>query len=140
MGKVEILETINMYGYNWDNKNATALSNLFAENGVWGWYRLDGTKVMEYADKAAYKAFLEQMFSTQEGMQTRHFQTNTIFVELTETTAKTKTMYMATGVMKTGKLDMENLPILAYTGTYEDEFVKENGQWKIKIRILTTDN
>ena len=141
MDKLEILETISSYSFTWDEKKAEDLSNLFVEAGVWAWYRADGTKVLEMTDRKSFQDFAEQMFGNQlKGIATRHFQTNTIFVELSKTTAKTKTIYFSSGVILNGKVDMENQPFFAYHGVYEDEFIKVGGEWKFKVRKLITDN
>jgi len=55
-------------------------------------------------------------------------------------TAKTKTMVLPTAILLNGKIDFENPPTNAYQGIYEDEFVKTEDGWKIKVRKLTTDN
>jgi len=139
--KLEIYELISTYSFMWDEKNAVGLSNLFTEKFVWGWYRADGTKVLEMPNRKAFNNFIEQMFNNQlKGIQTRHFQTNTIFIELTEITAKAKTIYFSTRVMLNGKVDMENQPLASYQGVYEDEFVKTENGWKFKNRRVVTDN
>ena len=80
--KLVICELISTYSFMWDEKNAIGLSHLFAEECVWGWYRLEGTKVLEILNRKAFTNFVEQTFNDQlKGIQTRHFQTNTIFVE-----------------------------------------------------------
>jgi len=87
------------------------------------------------------KGFFQQSFDERlKTVQTRHFQTNTSFIELTEKTAKTKTMVLPTAILLNGKIDFENPPTNAYQGIYEDEFVKTEDGWKIKVRKLTTDN
>ncbi len=139
--KLEIHELISSYSYMWDEKNAVGLSNLFTENCIWSWYRVDGTQVSEMPNRKSFKDFVEQIFSNQlKGIQTRHFQTNTIFIELTKTTAKTKTIYFSTKVMLNGKVDMENQPLAAYQGVYEDEFVKTENGWKFTYKKVVTDN
>jgi hypothetical protein len=49
-------------------------------------------------------------------------------------------MVLPRAVLLNGKLDFENPPRNAYQGIYEDEFVKTEDGWKIRVRKLTTDN
>ena len=122
-------------------KNAEDLSQIFSKDALWVWYRADGTKVVEIVTRPNLKGFFQQSFDERlKTVQTRHFQTNTVFIELTGRTAKTKTMVLPTAVLLNGKVDFENSPTNAYQGIYEDEFVKTEGGWKIKVRKLTTDN
>ncbi|MCD4741127.1 MAG: nuclear transport factor 2 family protein [Desulfobacteraceae bacterium] len=139
--KLEINELISTYSFMWDEKNVLGLSDLFTEKCVWSWYRVDGTAVLEISGREAFNDFVKQLFSNElKGIQTRHFQTNTIFIEITEITAKTKTIYFSTKVMLNGKVDMENQPLTSYQGVYEDEFVKTENGWKFKNRKVVTDN
>ena len=139
--KLVICELISTYSFMWDEKNAIGLSHLFAEKCVWGWYRLDGTKVLEIINRKAFNDFVEQTFNDQlKGIQTRHFQTNTIFIESKEIMVRTKTIYFSTKVMLNGQVDMENKPLASYQGVYEDEFVKTENGWKFKSRKVITDN
>ena len=139
--KLEIYDLISTYSFMWDEKNAIGLSHLFTEKCVWGWYRLDGTKVLEILNRNAFNDFAEQTFNNQlKEIQTRHFQTNTIFIESKEIMVRTKTIYFSTKVMLNGKLDMENQPLASYQGVYEDEFVKIENGWKFKSRKVITDN
>ncbi len=139
--ELEILELISMYSYYYDGKNAEDLSQIFSEDALWVWYRADGTKVVEIQTRPNLKGFFQQSFDERlKTVQTRHFQTNTVFIELTGKTAKTKTMVLPTAVLLNGKVDFENSPTTAYQGIYEDEFLKTGGGWKIKVRKLTTDN
>jgi hypothetical protein len=139
--KLMIYDLISTYSFMWDEKNSIGLSRLFTEKCVWGWYRLDGTKVLEILNRNGFNDFVEQTFNNQlKEIQTRHFQTNTIFTESKEIMARTKTIYFSTKVMLNGKLDMENQPLASYQGVYEDEFVKTENGWKFKSRKVITDN
>ena len=49
-------------------------------------------------------------------------------------------MVLPTTILLNGKIDFENPPTNVYQRIYEDEFVKTEDGWKIKVRKLTTDN
>ncbi len=84
LAKLEILELISKYSYNYDGKNAEDLSRIFSEDALWVWYRADGTKVVEIETRSNLKGFFQQSFDERlKTVQTRHFQTNTIFIEPT---------------------------------------------------------
>ena len=139
--KLEIHALISTYSFMWDEKNAVGVSELFTDNCVWSWYRLDGTEVLEMTNRKTFHDFVEKMFSNQlNGIQTRHFQTNTIFIELTENTVQAKTVYLSTKVLLNDMVDMENNPLTSYQGVYEDVFVKTKNGWKFKKRKVVTDN
>jgi len=76
----------------------------------------------------------------ENGFDTRHIQSNTIFLDLTQNTAKTKTAILVTWVYNSKKTGRKNKPKTIYQGYYEDEFVKIDGAWKIKNRKVITNN
>lgn len=141
VAKSDIREIISVYSYAWDNKKIDMLTDVFSNDATWSWYRIDGTKVKELSSRSALKNHLEKVFSTGlKEIKTRHFQTNTLFLSISENEAKTVTPFLVTRVKLNGVLDSDNAPNTAYQGHYEDDFIKINGKWKFKSRKLVTDN
>jgi hypothetical protein len=71
----------------------------------------------------------------QQGIQTRHYQTNTIFTEFKGNMAKTKTYILVTWQYST-----ETTPRPTHTGYYEDTFVKTKRGWKFSERLTFIDH
>jgi hypothetical protein len=76
---------------------------------------------------------------------TRHFMVNTVFDELTPTSAKTRT----SALIQVSKRDQEcakkegalngGQPVLSAIIVYHDTWVLESGEWKKKLSILRRD-
>ncbi len=136
IAKQEILETIYQYSYTWDSKNSEKLSELFTEKAVWEWFPAGAAKPKAlFTNRNAFIKFASDRFKTNlADRQTRHYQTNTVFLEMKSNSARTQTM-----ILLIHKINGEKLPKLMGSGIYIDEFTKTQGGWKISRRSLFGD-
>jgi len=134
--KQEILETIYQYSYTWDSKNADELSQLFTENAVWEWFPAGAEKPkVSFTNRNKFKEFASERFKTNlADRQTRHYQTNIVFLEITNNFARTQTM-----ILLVHKIKGEKLPKVMGSGIYKDELIKTQDGWKISRRTLIAD-
>ncbi len=133
-----ILDLMSTYGFTYDSKNIEAWINLFTEDAVWTQYsgpnknltvQLNGAQAMQDYYAARFATFI------QEGIQTRHYQVNTVF-----TSMKAKTATARTYVQVDWQYASESAPQMVHTGYYEDTFVKTAHGWKFKIRTVYVDH
>jgi len=136
IAKQEIIETIYQYSYTWDSKNPDKLSELFTENAVWEWFPAGAKKPkVSFANRNKFIKFASERFKTNlADRQTRHYQTNTVFLEIKNNFARTQTM-----ILLIHKIKGEKQPKVMGSGIYKDEFIKTQDGWKISRRTLFVD-
>ncbi len=136
IAKQEILETIYQYSYTWDSKNSEKLLELFTEKAVWEWFPAGAAKPkVSFSNRNTFIKFASDRFKTNlADRQTRHYQTNTVFLEMKSNFARTQTM-----ILLIHKIKGEKLPKLMGSGIYIDEFIRTQGGWKISRRSLFGD-
>ena len=121
----QIREVVIRYGEYLDARDYAGYASLFAKDGVWtgGFGSATGP--------AAIQAMMEKNLGKPEAgfinKQNFHLDT-TIVVDVKGDTATARSRYM----FFTTSADSRPSPTLA--GRYVDQFVRENGQWKIKLR------
>lgn len=121
----QIREVVIRYGEYLDARDYAGYASLFAKDGVWtgGFGSATGP--------AAIQAMLEKNLGKPEAgfinKQNFHLDT-TIVVDVNGNTATARSRYM----FFTTSADGRPSPTLA--GRYFDQFIRENGQWKIKSR------
>lgn len=121
----QIREVLVQYGEYLDAKDYAAYSALFAQDGIWtgGFGSATGP--------AAIQAMLEKNLGKPEpgviNKSSFHLMT-TMVVKVTGDTATARSRYL----FYTATPD--NKPGASLAGRYVDEFVRENGAWKIKRR------
>jgi uncharacterized protein (TIGR02246 family) len=120
-----IREVVIRYGEYLDARDYAAYASLFASDGVWigGFGSATGP--------AAIQAMLEKNLGKPEpgfvNKSNFHLMT-TVVVDVDGDTAKVRSRY----TFLTASPD--NKPAVTLAGRYVDEFVRENGMWKIKKR------
>jgi uncharacterized protein (TIGR02246 family) len=120
-----IREVVIRYGEYLDARDYAAYASLFASDGVWtgGFGSATGP--------AAIQEMLEKnLGKPQQGFVNKsnfHLMT-TVVVDVDGDTAKVRSRYTFFTASP------ENRPTVALAGRYVDEFVRENGTWKIKKR------
>jgi hypothetical protein len=131
-----ILDAIARYAYTFDGQDADGWTNVFTRDGVFEVYAHGSAEPSSrYTAHAELHGFAADSFSGRlAGARVRHYQTNTSFIELTSAAARTATMALITHL---GPPD-EQLRV-TLTGVYEDEWLNENGTWKIARRTLRLD-
>ena len=137
IAKHEILDLISQYSYNWDSKNPDGLAEIVTEDAAWEWWTPGAQKPgVVHKPRKKFRDWAAERFNTNlADRQTRHFQTNTVFLELGNDRARTRTMILVTQAIKGQK----GPKIPAHSGTYEDEFRKTPDGWRISRRLLRTD-
>src|SRR5262245_22946236 len=120
-----IREVVIRYGEYLDAKDYAGYASLFASDGVWtgGFGSATGP--------AGIQAMLEKNLGKPEAgyiNKTSFHLMTTEVIEVTGDTAKVRSRYL----FVTASPDNKPLPSLA--GRYVDDFVRENGAWKIKKR------
>jgi len=148
--KLEISEQISKFSHYRDELKMDKLLSLFTEDGIVEFINGNNEQELLWKGKKELKAGfgewfdkarnLKVPFKGNKGITTRHIQANTIFLELTDSMAITKTAMLVTWVYNSKKTGRKNKPNTIYQGYYEDTFVKINGEWKIKSRKLVTNN
>jgi uncharacterized protein (TIGR02246 family) len=133
----QIFEVISRYSHMWDSKNPSGLADLFTEDGVWDRWGPGVQKPdISLKGREALREYTAERFRTNlADRQTRHYQTNTIILDLTDDTAHTRTVFVVTHVPAS-----EKSPRVVTTGIYEDEFRRTGGGWRISHRVLRADN
>jgi hypothetical protein len=116
----QILDLISRYSYTWDGKDAEAFTALFQENATVSTYSAGTLSSTMRSNKErlarAHERF--QLFTTQ-GIQTRHYQTNTILERLSDGTVRGDTLFQVAW-----QYASEPAPKLVHSGTYRDLFAK----------------
>ena len=134
--RVQVLEDreairalILAYGQAHDHRDYRTFSNLFASNGEW---------VGGLGSAKGPQAIFELMDKTighnpqPNGSGTYHVMTNDqIKIDGDRAAATTKWIYITPGE--------NNKPTLVYLGHYDDQFVRENGEWKFLRREAPAD-
>lgn len=122
------------YGRYVDDRNWEAFANLFAENG--------GTWNGGMGIARGHDEIVQMMSSTLgtannvgaggSGLSNIHLLGNEIItVDGDSATSLSKWVFVMTAE--------DNGPDVVFVGRYEDEFVRENGEWKFKLRTVTSD-
>ena len=136
VAKHEILEAISQYSHAWDTKNADSLSAVFTEDATWEAFAPGAERPgVSLGSRSAIATFASERFRTNlADRQTRHYQTNTVFLELTDVHARTRTM-----ILIVHKVGGEKQPRVMTTGIYNDELQNTLDGWKIHRRTLVAD-
>jgi hypothetical protein len=134
--RVQVLEDreairalILAYGQSHDHRDYRTFASLFASNGEWvgGFGTAKGPKaIFELMDKNIGHD------PKPNGSGTYHVLTNDqIVINGDHASATTKWLYVTPGT--------DRAPRLVYLGHYDDQFVRENGEWKFLRREAPVD-
>lgn len=131
--KIAIYEVIAQYSYTYDGKNVDGFAELFTEDAVWE-ARRQGNAV-PYIHHESQKTIRDWVTERLQGRPattfSRHFQTGTLFEELTLNTARSRTM-----VLITHQTPEDAAPRVVLSGEYQDEWRKTEQGWKFARRTL----
>jgi len=121
-----IREVIVRYGEYLDARDYAGYASLFASDGEWvgGFGHVKGPAAIR-------QMLVDNLGEPAEGFVNKssfHLMT-TVVVDVDGDTAKARSRYL----FFTASPD--DRPVVSLAGRYEDEFVRENGEWKIKRRI-----
>jgi len=136
--QIQIKQKIGLYTFSWDEGRPEEFTSIFTDDAVfetWGpgkkWmlYRLTGLKKI-----IAFRQGLNKKLPP-DGV-IRHNLSETVFLEQTEKTAKTKVVY--TFSLFNDLIQAHSSFIVS--GTYNDDWVKTSKGWLIKNRVIIYDN
>jgi ketosteroid isomerase-like protein len=122
----EIRALLLDYGRHLDSRDFAAYSRLFAKDGIWsgGFGTVEGP--------AAIQAFMEKNLPGANSGKTHHILSNFLIdVRGDAATASSRWQFVTGGT--------ENKPTVAQSGRYDDTLVRENGRWRFKKRVASTD-
>jgi hypothetical protein len=134
----DILDLISLYSQSYDSKDLKTWLTLFTEDCLWAWYSGPEKKKSVYLEgKTAIKNFYEPRIAdmTEKGIQSRHYQTNTLFGLYGGNTVTARTY-----IMIIWQQADEEMPKIVMTGYYQDEMVKTGTGWKFKKRVVYVDH
>lgn len=128
-----ILDLISRYSHSYDANDMEGFAALFDKDAVLTSPRL-GMKTTSSAQICQAMAARRQMLAEQ-GIQPRHYQTNTLLTENAEGHVRGRTM-----ILVTWQHAGEPEPKVMHTGVYEEEFRKTGEGWKFSKRDLLIDH
>jgi 3-phenylpropionate/cinnamic acid dioxygenase small subunit len=131
-----ILDVISRYSYAWDGKDADAFAALFDDDAVMSAYNAGtlGSTVRTSKQLHAGARARHDWF-TAHGIQTRHYQTNTILERMPDGSVRGTTMFSVLWQYAT-----DPAPKPVHTGVYRDVFVKTRSGWKFASREVRIDH
>jgi 3-phenylpropionate/cinnamic acid dioxygenase small subunit len=130
----EILDLICRYSHTVDAQDLEGFLSLFIEDCRWVAHLPKEPIVLDSRDKLRAHLATRLQYFADNGIQTRHLQTNTLLTRIDEIHVQGVTYLMLLGQLKE-----ESGPMLISTGVYQDEFVKTEQGWKFAVREATID-
>lgn len=132
----QILDLISTYSQTYDAKDIEGFLVLLSKDCVWEASASGAAKPMvRAASRDELRAVLTQRLAMlqQKGIQSRHYQTNTLLVGRARGQVEGTTMLNLMWQVPGEK------PYTVTTGIYRDLFVKTEGGWKFAKRTLLMD-
>lgn len=131
-----IMDLISRYGHTWDNKDAEGWTGLFTENADWHYHAAGELKNSIHSQTGRLNFANEKLEQfAEQGIQTRHLQTNTLLTRNAEGTIHGETIFMVTW-----QSAEKPAPMLIHTGVYRDTFVKTIHGLKFSRREVHVDH
>lgn len=134
--RAEIQDLLSVYSYTYDAKDAEGLLALFTRDGLFEMYASGSQEPLaRAANRDELRALATQRLAVQQqrGVQSRHYQTNTLLAMRADGTVEGTTMLNLVWQVAGEK------PFTATTGVYRDIFENVDGQWRIAKRVLFMD-
>jgi hypothetical protein len=132
----EILDLISKYSYTWDAKNAEGFAALFTEDATLSNYSAGNLTDTTRSSKERLTRARERFQSfTAQGIQTRHYQTNTLLEQLPSGSVRGTTLFQVVW-----QYAAEPAPKLVHAGIYRDTFMKTSSGWKFGSREVRIDH
>ena len=134
--KFAIHEIIAQYSYTYDSKDAEGFAQLFVEDGLFEVFVPGKTTAsVRLRSRTAIRAWAAQRLQARHGRFTsRHYQSGTLFDELTSESALTRTM-----VLVTHQDVAEAAPHPTISGVYHDQWRKTPTGWRLAHRAAYVD-
>ena len=133
---IEIIEAQQRFAYAADEGDANAFARCFTEFGVFETVSgTDGAVLDRLEGHDAIEAMMaDRMARRRPGFQIRHLQSGTVFDELSDDAARTRTMLLAIR-----RDPGDEAPCVAVTGVYHDEWRRESEGWRMAVRSFRMD-
>ena len=134
--RAALLDLISSYSHTWDGRKNADWVELFTDDAVIK-ASFRGTLAWSYGSNAERRKFIDEFYAGAEKtglLQSRHFQTNTLFEMQDDGTVHADTMFVVAFQFKG-----EPGPRLPNTGIYRDRFVKTKAGWKFSLRDILVD-
>lgn len=134
--RTALLDLISRYSHDWDGRKNADWVNLFTDDAVIQ-ASFRGALAWSYGSNEERADFIKSFYdgAAKTGLlQSRHFQTNTLFEKQDDGTVHADTMFAVTFQFKG-----EPAPRFSNTGIYRDRFVKTKEGWKFKRRDIFVD-
>ena len=134
--KLAIHEMIAQYSYTYDSKDAEGFAQVFVEDGVFEIFVPGETSPsVRLQSRREIREFAAQRLQERLGRFTsRHYQSGTLFDELTSNSAATRTMVLVTHQAVT-----ESAPRPTASGVYHDQWRKTHEGWRLAHRAAHID-
>ena len=132
----QILDLISAYSYTYDAKDLEGYLALYTQDCVWELVpRGAATPTVRAANRDELRALVTPRLAMlqQQGIQSRHYQTNTVLTARADGQVEGRTMLHLVRQAPGEK------PYTLMTGIYSDVFVRSDGSWKIAKRTLLID-
>jgi 3-phenylpropionate/cinnamic acid dioxygenase small subunit len=130
----EITDLIYRYSYTIDARDLEGFVSLFTEDCRWVANLPEKPIILNSRTKLREHVATRLKYFTDNGIQTRHLQMNTILTRIGYDQVQGVTYLVLLGQLKG-----ESTPRLISTGIYTDEFVKTEDGWRFAIREATLD-
>lgn len=131
-----LLDLISRYSHTWDGRDNAGWVDLFKDDAVIQ-ASFRGKLAWKYASNKERREFIDGFYAatkTSGMLQSRHFQTNTLFTTQDDGTVHADTMFAVTFQFKG-----EPAPRFSNTGIYRDHFEKTKDGWKFTLRDILVD-
>jgi 3-phenylpropionate/cinnamic acid dioxygenase small subunit len=132
----EIVRLIYQYSYTFDGRDLDGFISLFTEDALWEAYDVgteSPTVSLHGSEQLRTVIAMQMNDQISKGIQSRHFQTNTILTRLTRDRVQAITMIMVTWQQGSQPAT------IVHTGFYRDEFTQQGGEWKFVKRQAYLD-
>ena len=130
--RLEFLNLIASYSHAADGTDPQAYADCFTDDGAFVG-RVGMPDESRVEGREALLRFCAAAIARRGDVQNRHIQTNTMVVEQTKTTARAKTYLLV--MVSRG----DQAPEPGLTSVYDDELVKTERGWRIKLRRALPD-
>jgi SnoaL-like domain len=134
--KLAIHEMIAKYSYTYDGRDAEGFAQVFVEDGVFEIFGPGNTiPRVRLQSRTEIRTWAAQRLQGRVGRFTsRHYQSGTVFDELTSDSALTRTMVLVTHQGVT-----EAAPRPTDSGVYHDQWRKTHEGWRLAHRAAHVD-
>ena len=134
--RLALLDLISAYSYTWDGRDQPGWVGLFTDDAVIQ-ASFRGTLAWTYRSNRERSEFIKGFYEGADAagiLQSRHFQTNTLFSLQSDGSVRADTMFAVVFQYRG-----EPAPRYSNTGIYRDHFVKTKDGWKFALRDILVD-